>query len=90
MHRNIQYTSTNKSNSRQEEVQQRFGDEFTPEAITSMPLTEGWIKEAMRRTPVVPVVPRSCVADFEVGGYQVKRGQGVVASLRACMQQDPR
>ncbi|KAL6781142.1 hypothetical protein ACKKBG_A09975 [Auxenochlorella protothecoides x Auxenochlorella symbiontica] len=55
-----------------------------------MPLAEGWVKESMRRTPVVPIVPRTAIQGFEVGGFWVRPGQPVVAGLRSTMQLDPR
>ncbi|RMZ55931.1 hypothetical protein APUTEX25_004355 [Auxenochlorella protothecoides] len=66
------------------------GEELTPTALAAMPLAEGWVKESMRRTPVVPIVPRTAIQGFEVGGFWVRPGQPVVAGLRSTMQLDPR
>ncbi|WP_028463415.1 cytochrome P450 [Nocardia sp. 348MFTsu5.1] len=62
---------------------QALPETITYEDLTSMPLAELVMKEAIRLRPPVPVLPRAAVKDTELCGFHIPEGTFVVVLVGA-------
>jgi len=74
----------------QKEIDEKFSsEEMTFEKLQKLEYTTMVIKEAMRLYPPAWMIPREAAKDDVIGGYQIKKGDKVLASPYA-MQRSPR
>ena len=74
----------------QKEIDENFkGEEMTFEKLQRLEYTTMVIKESMRLFPPAWMIPREATKDDVIGGYQIKKGDKVLASPYA-MQRSPR
>lgn len=57
--------------------------------MCKMPYTDAVIRESMRLSPIVNMLWRTAVEDFELGGYKVPAGWRVVTSLKKPLMDIP-
>ncbi len=57
-----------------------LGQDPSPEALARLPYLDGVVHETLRLHPIVPDIPRQLVRPFELEGYQLPVGMGVVVA----------
>ncbi|MDX2139167.1 MAG: cytochrome P450 [Chloroflexota bacterium] len=73
----------------QEEVDAFDGAVLTTHDLARLPYTDMIIKETMRLYPPAWIVPRLAIADFELGGYRIRK-DSVLFTSPYTMQRHPR
>eukprot|EP00891_Asterochloris_glomerata_P009272 jgi/Astpho2/9272/Aster-06848 len=74
----------------QGKVMATHGKQITAAALKDMVYTEAVVRETMRLVPVVGILIRKALKDFEVKGYHIPRGCLVLLSLWKSVKEDPR
>jgi cytochrome P450 len=56
-------------------------DALDPEQIQALPYLDAVVRESLRLCPIIPLVGRVLQKDLTLGGYELKKGMGVVCSI---------
>jgi cytochrome P450 len=63
------------------ELEGAGGVDAPPERVAKLDYLDAVVRESLRLQPVIPIVGRVLAKDHRVGGYELPKGTGVVASI---------